>query len=668
MGALLCVAAFIAAGCHGQGDNSFYGVSWVTVTSEPGATSSVTASPRDFTSYIVDIDSITLTRSDGVVVTALATAETVDFTKLSNVSELWGTATIPNGTYTSATITLDYTSAVITVMVNGVPTVATVVNPQNMGVTTMSITVTFDPVAGQPIVTPTYASTSAERLALNFDLAASGYVIPGTSPPKVVVNPFFTAGVLPADSKLIRVRGPLINTNVNIGTYTTYIRPFHDETSALGTVSMFNTASTIYSINGVSYTGIAGVNQFSLLSAGTTMTASYTTFTPTLNTLNNAAAGIFNPVYVVGGSTLEDVYTEGLGGEVIARSGDTLTLRGSTLFLNTADEFIYETADTQVLLGTGTTVTADDTTFTGLTSADVAVGQQIEARGIYSVLASGEVQLDSTGTSATNTGSVRLLPTQLYGPLVSSGAGTLTMDLQNIDDYPVSIYNFAGNGATATPTPTAFTVNTGTLAVPAGTVAGDPLWVNGLFAPYGSAPPDFTATAVNSEYSVQVAGSSLTAAPGSVACGVGSQVCVPASLRVFYDPAVGTLTPFTTFTDSGFSVDLTNTALASAVIRIGPELIDLKTLPTSPQIVPTGLVPTSTFSPLFSYGDPSTATVTPTVTTATTSIMSFSSFPTFVSKLPAAITAASPVLQMTAYGVYDRANNYFYATSVNVVL
>jgi len=41
------------------------------------------------------------------VVTALATLETVDFTKLKDISELWGAASIPNDTYTSATIVLD---------------------------------------------------------------------------------------------------------------------------------------------------------------------------------------------------------------------------------------------------------------------------------------------------------------------------------------------------------------------------------------------------------------------------------------------------------------------------------------------------------------------------------------------------------------------------------
>ena len=47
-------------------------------------------------------------------------------------------------------------------------------------------------------------------------------------------------------------------------------------------------------------------------------------------------------MYVVAGSTLEDQYTEGISGDVIARNGNTLTLQGSTLILNTADHVRLE--------------------------------------------------------------------------------------------------------------------------------------------------------------------------------------------------------------------------------------------------------------------------------------------------------------------------------------
>src|SRR6202012_1153458 len=116
-------------------------------------------------------------------------------------------------------------------------------------------------------------------------------------------------------------------------------------------------------------------------------------------------------------------------GEVIAREGNTLTLQGSTVILNTADTFAYELANTQVLLGSGTIVTADNNTaLTELTPDSVAVGQRITARGIYNVSADGTIVIDSTGTSSTNTGSVRLQSTNLWGSLVSSTSSGLVMD------------------------------------------------------------------------------------------------------------------------------------------------------------------------------------------------------------------------------------------------
>jgi hypothetical protein len=663
----------MAAGCHRPSNDSYYGIAWVTVTSEPGGTS-ITSAPADFASYVVTVDSITLTRTDGVEVTALATPEIVDFTQEQSIAEMWGSATVPNGTYQSATITLDYTDAAISVFVNGVPTPAIVQNTagaQNTvgttspNVTTFSETVTWD-AANALVVSPTYASTSAQRLAINFDLAASGYVTITAGVPTVVVNPFLTVGVSPSDTKLIRIRGPLINTNVDIGTFTVYTRPFYDEVSNLGSLSLFGTANTVYTINGQAYTGNAGITQLSQLSAGSTITASYTTFSPSVDPLNNAPAGTFYPVYVVGGSTLEDIYTEGITGEVVARTGNTLTLLGSTLILNTADTFEFENGETQVLLGAGTLVTADGIgSVAGLNTDSIAVGQHITARGIYSVSASDQIQIDATGTSATNTGSVRLLQTQLWGTLSSLGAGTLTMNLSAIDDYPASDFDFAGNGTT-TPTAAAFTVATQSLTVPSGTGAGDPIFINGLATPYGTAPPDYTAYAINNASSVQLAGGSTTT-PGTQYCGVWSAVCQPATLRVLYHySGGGSTTAFVGLSSAGFTIDTSNAD--SAVIRIGPETINLATLPASPQIVPTTLPVTTTFAPQYSIGNPGTSTVTPTITTSSTSIATYTNFADFVTQYNASVTAGNPVLQFTVRGFYNPTTNIFTASSMNVVL
>jgi len=354
---------------------------------------------------------------------------------------------------------------------------------------------------------------------------------------------------------------------------------------------------------------------------------------------------------------------------VIRRVGNTVTLLGSTLFLNTANTYSYEVAPTQLLLGSGTIVTADDnSTLTGLNSGSVAVGQHISARGIYSVLANGTTQLDATGTSSTNTGSVRLQTTEFWGSLVSSVAGSLVMNLNTINDWPVSDYDFTGNGATAAenPSPSAFSVNTAGLALPLGTAVGDPLWVNGFLTRFGSAPPDLDADAANNQLSVQTAGGqaggAASTAPGVETCGVGSQVCDPGSLQVIWSSPPGTVAPFVSVSSAGFTIDLSQAEFLSGVIRIGPQSIDLTSVPAV-TVVPTTLPVTSTFSPRYAFGDPGVTAVT------TAPVISvYSNFSNFIAALTPAISAANPVKQLEARGVYDAATNTFVATSINFVL
>jgi hypothetical protein len=333
---------------------------------------------------------------------------------------------------------------------------------------------------------------------------------------------------------------------------------------------------------------------------------------------------------------------------VISRSGNTLTVRGSTLQLIYGASITeqYNDADAVVLLGPGTHVTADDnTTLTGLDYNSVSVGQHIFARGVcVQCPASGVVTLDATGT-VTNEGSVRLARTELWGSLVSSAPGSasvpgsLLLNLQAIENWPVTDYNFTGNGAAAV-TPASFAVNTGSLAIPAGVTAGSPLWIDGVTTRFGSAPPDFIAYTINSE------------------------VSVPARLQVDWTSA-GTTAPFATLTNSGLTIDLGNANYSAGAIRIGAETIDLKSLAASPLIVPQappaptpGLTPV--FLPLFAIGSLTT-------TAGTTAITVTNTFATFVTQLPQSIVAASPALHFVAAGVYNRSSNTFTASSIDVV-
>ena len=249
LSALCCAVAILTAGCHG-------GTPAPAATASCGST--LTDEPGDFTSYIVTIDSVTLTRNDGVVVTMIGTPEIVNFAQYSNIAEMWGSGSVPVGTYVSATITLDYTNASISVLQNGKPVQATVVDAvTGAAPRTYSVAVNFDP-AHQPTITATYASTSAVPLAIDLNVAASSIVDATSSPPVVRVRPYLTAGYLPDNTKLTRVRGPLINSSTDVSTYTVYVRPFYDEANNIGSISLFSQPNTIYTINGNTYVGAAG--------------------------------------------------------------------------------------------------------------------------------------------------------------------------------------------------------------------------------------------------------------------------------------------------------------------------------------------------------------------------------------------------------------------------
>jgi hypothetical protein len=126
--------------------------------------------------------------------------------------------------------------------------------------------------------------------------------------------------------------------------------------------------------------------------------------------------------------------------------------------------------------------------------------------------------------------------------------------------------------------------------------------------------------------------------------------------------------PFESFSATGFSLKLNDpSVLYYAVIRIGPEAIDLQTLPSSPLIVPTTLPITQTFSPRYAWGVPSTASTTATVT-STTALSVSSVFNDFFGGVAGTINTTNPALQLQATGVYSRSTNTFTATSINFVL
>src|SRR3989440_1655502 len=447
----------------------------------------------DFAAYRVAIDAITLTDSKGAIVPLIAqqtTSESVDLAAPTDLTELLAVPAVTAGTYKSATLTLDYTSASIWVNLNGQAVSATPVSSTGTALPTATVTITFDP--GHPLVITHGKST---RLAIDFDLAASNSINTATTPPTVTVRPFVVVTPAPADATVTRVRGPLVTVQSGSSDYTMNVRPLTDLlTTPYGAVTVSTGAQTYFNINGVAYTGGAGLTAMAALSENTA-TAAY----GTLGDLSGITPG-FHATAVYAGTSLESPIAEHISGVVGARSGNTLTVHGATFLtppvFGTGSYTASYANNATVTIGSATVVSEDGVAASGLTPAAISVGPQLDVSGQGSVDSSGNVSLDATACSSAPPCQVRLAPTRIWGTLNSATPGSALLDVLSLGNFAPAGFNFAGTGtAGQDASPSAYALNTGSLdesAIAAGTL----LQVDGIVNAFGSAPPDFTATAI----------------------------------------------------------------------------------------------------------------------------------------------------------------------------
>jgi len=90
--------------------------------------------------------------------------------------------------------------------------------------------------------------------------------------------------------------------------------------------------------------------------------------------------------------------------------------------------------------------------------------------------------------------------TRAVGQYTSTASGVVTMTLQALDGQPASAFNFAGTGTSSAndATPGAYTVSVpAALSLPTMS-AGFPVLFDGFVAPFGAAPPDFSAVTLES--------------------------------------------------------------------------------------------------------------------------------------------------------------------------
>jgi len=445
---------------------------------------SLTDAPGDFVSYIVNVDSLTLTRSDGTVVQTVPVTTQVDFAQLVDLSEIVSADQIPPGHYVSAALTLDYTNATIVVdtgsgdvTVPAADILSGTTGQTLTGQVTMNLSLSSDE---QLVIT----QGTVSNLALDFNLLASNTVNLTANPLTVTVNPTLTASLAPDTTKQIHVRGPLVSVSTSADDYVINVRPFQDASNTTGQITIGVTDSTTYLINGTSYTGSAGLTQLNSVADGT-LTSTYGTWDRTSGTLT--------ATQVLVGANVEGSTMGVVQGTVLARSGDTLTVGNGLLFrpiaAGTSAAGLSFQPQVAVTIGSGTAVTEDGQTGS-FTATDVSVGQQVRISGTLDAGATaGTSTLDATA------GTVLMLPTSGLGLVTATATGSVTVGLQQLGTVDASALNFAGTGATSQQDATAASY---AVSVPSSISTseanGTAVAFSGFVTPFGSAPPDFAAS------------------------------------------------------------------------------------------------------------------------------------------------------------------------------
>jgi hypothetical protein len=574
----------------------------------------MTDAKGDFLSYTVNMTSLQLQTAAGASVETLPTVTKVDFAQLVDLTEVISAGQVPAAEYVSATLTLDYTGANITADDGAGAAVALKPIDSNGATLSAPVRVSVELDNAHHLL---IKAGRTGRLGFDFNLAASNTV--DLTAATVTVSPTLVASVVPSDNKRARVRGQIASASTTANDFVLNVQPFHDQSKTNGqadggqitvTVGM----ATTYQINGMAHVGAAGLAALAALPANTMVAAFGTVQT-------QGDSQTFTATTVLAGTSFENPSKDQVFGTVIARSGNTLTLRRATICRRDGD-FESENHDVTVTVADGTAVTEEGATGT-FTVADISVGQRIEAFGTVNS-SNGTKTMDATA------GSVRLDMTSAWGVVTAMASGSITVNLQSLDGLPVSAFNFAGSGTAAASdaNPMSYVIDTGALSQ-TGLAVKAPARVMGFVAPFGKSPPNFTAATL-----VNFSG-------------------VPQALVVDWAQR-GSTTAFTGLTATSTSLQLDLAGVEKLhFIQIGPQTIDLTTLATPPTITADATATNEVFA-IGHRGKYKTE--------------NFNTFASFITALAADMTPTATVVALAATGQYDSTANTFTVTRLAVLI
>jgi hypothetical protein len=441
---------------------------------------SLTDAPSDFSSYTVDVVSISLKKLNGAEVETLPLTQRVDFSQYTDMSEFVTACTIPSGVYTKVTLTLDYSNADIRVEDNtgkiqqiSQGNITILDDEDNIVTSRTRVRVSVN--LGTPALT--IVPGAATHLALDFNLKATNSVDLSGSAPVLTVSPMLLAELEPQD-KTHRVRGMLAVVQQDRNLFDVVVMPFIHRLSGsqahFGTLRVLTDDDTVYVIDNTQYQGSSGLAELAMPANANASILVLGEFKAHPNRLEA------QEVYV--GSSVPGSGADIVNGNVVARSGDTLTITGASLVRSSGDLRFCKTV----------TVTLDETTKVSrqfskdtFSKDDISVGQRIVVFGDNASFN------ESTGRLLITASAARMFITHLRGTVKSISSGVMVVNLSAIDGRKPGVFDFSGTGAD----PANYEIGTSGLTL--SNIKKDTrVKVWGFVNVFGSIPPDFKAQTV----------------------------------------------------------------------------------------------------------------------------------------------------------------------------
>ena len=454
----------------------------------------MTDAPGDFLTYTVNVTALSLTRADGVTVQMLPQSTSVDFTQYSNLTEFLTGVSMPPGNYVSSSITLDYSTADIQVQdANGNAVQVTPIDQNGNPITgKLTLTIDLDTNSGALHVAPGIP----RLLDVDFNLDASNEV--DLSNDTVTVQPFLDAEVNPNIGNMIRLRGPLASVDTTSSSYTIGIAPFWtpaNSSNPYGRMTIYTTSTTDYEINQQAYVGSIGLTALQA-AGGTTATLALGSY--------NFSTNQYVATEVDAGSSVPGGTLDAARGVITAVNGTTVTLRGATLIRS--NQSVTFADDVAVTVDPSTKVREEGQSTGTFTVTDISVGQRVLVFGTVTNSNPATLAMDASN------GLVRLEYTRVdatfNGP---DGSNTgMLVNVQSFEDSPVSLFDFSGTNSD----PASYDIALNGLT-DNGFTANDPVVSYGFVTPFGSTPPDFSATSVADFANANAYLHANWAAPGS---------------------------------------------------------------------------------------------------------------------------------------------------------